>query len=101
VTASAGWLERRTARAPAALRDRVLELAGPEPEAAARPAALAAAGRDALERVVLHPGDRSVALDLLSADALITLALLAQAEGAPAELGAFAGAVLQAVRPGA
>jgi hypothetical protein len=65
------------------------------------PAALAATARDALERVVTHPGDRSVALDLLSADALITLALLAQAERAPNDLGAFAASVLQAVRPGA
>jgi hypothetical protein len=64
------------------------------------PAALALAGREALERVVTHRGDRSVALDLLAADALITLALLAQAEEAPGELGAFAAAVLQAVRPG-
>jgi hypothetical protein len=49
---------------------------------------------------VAHPGDRSVALDLLAADALITLALLAQAQQAPGELGAFAASILQAVRPG-
>ena len=64
------------------------------------PAVLALAGREALERVVSHPGDRSVALDLLAADALITLALLAQARAAPGELSAFADSVLQAVRPG-
>jgi hypothetical protein len=50
--------------------------------------------------VVTHPGDRSIALDLLAADALITLALLAQAQDAPAELGAFATSLLQAARPG-
>ena len=50
--------------------------------------------------MVAHPGDRSVALDLLAADALITLALLAQAEQAPAALGAFATSLLQASRPG-
>lgn len=101
MTASAGWLERRTARAPAALRERVGELAGHVRVSPDLPAALAATARDALERVVTHPGDRSVALDLLSADALITLALLAQAERAPNDLGAFAASVLQAVRPGA
>jgi hypothetical protein len=64
------------------------------------PAALAAAGQDMLERVAQHPGDRSVALDLLAADALITLALLAQAQLAPDRLGAFADSILLAVRPG-
>ena len=57
---------------------------------------LAEAGRAALEQVVNHPGDRSVALDLLAADALITLALLAQAQGAPERLGEFATAALHA-----
>jgi len=61
---------------------------------------LALAGGQALEQVVTHPGDRSVALDLLAADALITLALLAQAQEDPAELGAFAASILRAVRPG-
>jgi hypothetical protein len=50
---------------------------------------------------VVHPGDRSAALDLLAADALVTLALLAQAERAPDDLGAFATALLQAVPPDA
>jgi hypothetical protein len=40
--------------------------------------------------VVAHPGDRSVALDLLAADALITLALLAEAQRHPERLGEFA-----------
>jgi hypothetical protein len=51
---------------------------------------LAAAGRLALEQVVARPGDRSVALDLLAADALITLALLAEAQRRPERLGEFA-----------
>jgi hypothetical protein len=90
------WLERHTADAPPALRARVYEYAGPEAgEAAADPAALARAAHEALARVLHHPGDRSVALDLLAADALITLALLAQAERAPAELGAFAATLLR------
>ena len=100
MTALPDWLDRHTAAAPPALRarvrERVLAVRTDEP----LPAALALAGREALERVVTHPGDRSVALELLAADALITLALLAQAQTAPGELGAFAASVLQAVRPG-
>jgi len=61
---------------------------------------LARAGGAVLERVLGAPGDRSVALDLLAADALVTLALLAQAEHAPAELGGFAAGILQAHRAG-
>jgi len=94
------WLDRQTAGAPPALRARVRQHALTVPTDVPLSAALALAGREALERVVTHPGDRSVALDLLAADALITLALLAQAREAPGELGAFAASVLQAVRPG-
>jgi hypothetical protein len=100
VTALAAWLERHTAMAPPALRARVHQYALQASRDEPAPAALALAGREALERVVTHPGDRSVALDLLAADALITLALLAQAQECPGELGAFAASILQAVRPG-
>jgi hypothetical protein len=91
----AAWLDRHTREAPAALRTRVREhalaaAAGP------LPTRLAEAGRTALDRVVDHPGDRSIALDLLAADALITLALLAQAQDAPERLGEFAVAALHA-----
>jgi hypothetical protein len=58
-------------------------------------AALAAAGAAALDAVTCRPGDRTVALDLLAADALITLALLAQAEHDPAGLGDFAAGLLR------
>ena len=94
------WLDRHTAAAPPALRARVRESALAVRTNEPLPTALALAGREALERVVTHPGDRSVALELLAADALITLALLAQAQTAPGDLGAFAASVLQAVRPG-
>jgi hypothetical protein len=87
-TALGAWLDRHTARAPQALRARVREYAG-EARGGRLPDSLAAAGRSALARVLAHPGDRSAALDLLAADALVTLALLAQAEEAPAQLGAF------------
>lgn len=65
------------------------------------PAALAAAGRGALEQVLVHPGDRTVALDLLAADALVTLALLAQAQRDPGRLAGFAADVLRAGAPDA
>ena len=63
--------------------------------AADAPEALAAAGRRALDRVLARAGDRSVALDLLAADALVTLALLAQAQQAPERLGGLAAALLR------
>jgi hypothetical protein len=59
---------------------------------------LASAGRAALNRVLSQAGDRSAALDLLAADALITLALRAQAEEAPQRLEEFAKAVLRTSR---
>ncbi len=68
------------------------------PDAAA-PGTLAQSGRHALDRVLARTGDRSVALDLLSADALVTLALLAQAQTAPQGLGAFAAGLLRDVPP--
>lgn len=92
------WLDRHTSQAPPALRSRVRHyagLSGGEPLAAT----LTAAAHAALARVLSHPGDRSVALDLLAADALITLALLAQADAAPADLEEFAISVLRTGMP--
>jgi hypothetical protein len=91
------WLEQHTSQAPPAIRARVEQYAraasGPE-----LPQALATAGHAALDRVLSHPGDRSAALDLLAADALVTLALLAQAQTAPERLEEFAISVLRAPR---
>jgi hypothetical protein len=94
------WLDRRTSQAPPALRVRVAEyaLAASGDSLAAL---LAAAGQAALTRVLSHSGDRSAALDLLAADALITLALRAQAEEVPERLEEFAAAVLRTSRHGA
>ena len=94
------WLDRHTSRAPTALRDRVGEHAQAA-TASDRVSALAAAAQAALGRVLSHSGDRSAALDLLAADALITLALQAQAEDAPARLEEFAISVLRTARPDA
>lgn len=91
------WLDQHTSQAPAALRDRVRELA----LAAAgetRATTLAGASQAALDRVLSHSGDRSAALDLLAADALITLALHAQAQDAPEALEQFATSVLRTSR---
>ena len=94
-TTVGAWLDRHTASAPEALRTRVWDYAGPGSDRTDVAAALAAAGHAALANVLAHPGDRSVALDLLAADALVTLALLAQAQAAPDRLAAFADGLLQ------
>jgi hypothetical protein len=72
----------------------VLSHAGTGPTS---PPALAASARRTLDGVLAGEEDRSVALDLLAADALVTLALLAQAQRAPGKLGAFAAALLRDV----
>lgn len=92
------WLLARTARGPAALRTRMLEHAAAVVESGSRAEHLALAAERVLAIVEEHPGDRSVALDLLAADALITLALLAQAETEPEHLGSFAEQLLAAER---
>ena len=92
LTDTVHWLAAHSAAAPPALRERIQSYAllG----RGTLPASLADAAHQALEHVVHHPGDRSVALDLLAADGLITLALLAQAECAPADLREFAASLL-------
>jgi hypothetical protein len=91
------WLARRTSQAPSALRGRVeqyaLAASGPS-----LPQSLLVASQAALDRALSHPGDRSGALDLLAADALITLALLAQAETAADRLEELAISILLSFR---
>jgi hypothetical protein len=94
VNEALSWLDRHTANAPMVLRERVLHYAGAA-AAGALPALLADAGVRALASVERHPGDRTAALDLLAADALVTLALLAQAQADASNLHAFAGTMLQ------
>jgi hypothetical protein len=93
----ADWLDQHTSQAPSALRARVRDYAL-QASGTSLPRVLACAGQAALDQVLSHPGDRSAALDLLAADALITLALLAQAETNPHRLDEFATLVLQAPR---
>jgi hypothetical protein len=91
------WVDRHTVAAPPALRARVRQYLSSSAREAL-PNQLAVAADSALARVLSHPGDRSVALDLLAADALITLALLAQAQTAPDQLEEFAISVLRSWR---
>ncbi|MBW8772987.1 MAG: hypothetical protein JF590_06845 [Gemmatimonadetes bacterium] len=91
------WAERHTKAAPQFLRARVVALVSMATLPPGNvPERLALAGRRALENVCKHPGDRTVALDLLAADALITMALLAQAELDPTALDDFAGRLQRA-----
>ena len=92
------WLSEHTAIGPAALRERVLEHAAAVSEGGSLAEHLALAAERVLAIVEEHPGDRSIALDLLAGDALVTLALLAQAEVAPESLGLFAESLLAAER---
>jgi hypothetical protein len=87
---SEAWIADHVQEAPAELRQQVLRDTEAITEADPLPEALAGAGRSALGRALARPSDRSVALDLLTADALITLALLAQAEEHPEDLGHLA-----------
>lgn len=97
-TGIARWLAERTARGPGVLRARVLEHAAAVGDLETPAERIALAAERVLAIVEEHPGDRSIALDLLAADALITLALLAQAERAPEQLGQFAESLLAAER---
>lgn len=84
------WLAQRAADGPPGLQARAVEYLALVPAADGLPARLAAAARLALTGVLAQGEARVAALDLLTADTLITLALLAQAERAPAELARFA-----------
>lgn len=92
------WFDSKTNRAPEVLRQRVVAFAGERAPDEAVPDWLARAGGEALQSVLAHGGggDRSVALNLLTADALITLALLAQSEQAPQQLETFATSLVRA-----
>jgi hypothetical protein len=84
------WFHEESAGAPPALRARAAGYLERSPVSEDPAADLAAAAGAALSATLAHPGGRDVALDLLAADALVTLALKAQAERDPAALGRFA-----------
>jgi hypothetical protein len=73
------WLEARRPVPPAKLRQHLAQLVHDVP--GSLPEHLADAGVALLRRVLSHPeGGRELALDLLTADALVTYAFEAQAE---------------------
>ncbi len=80
------WLDDRLNDAPEALALRVRELAAGSRE----PDRLAHAGAAALDAAVSIGSNRSAALDLLAADALITLALFRVGTSEPERLEEFA-----------
>ncbi len=82
------WFAARTTGAPAALRGRAERYF--DTSSGPLVPRLAQAGGSALASAVSDGADRAAALDLLAADALITLALLAAAEAAPETLGVVA-----------
>ena len=84
-----GWSGRPAGapRRPARARAVTMRWLAAQPTIRAEALAAAAARRST--GCSPTPGDRSVALDLLAADALVTLALLAQAQQAPERLGAL------------
>jgi hypothetical protein len=91
MTGSWSWLQRHAAGAPAPLRERALAYL--REEGRPLPEEVAAAGLRALRATLDLGPDRRAALDLLAADALVTLALLAKAESDPAGLGTLARAL--------
>ncbi len=86
------WFAERTDSAPEVLRGRV-EAVALATDGEDLVEWLADAGEVALSEAMSAGASRVAALDLLAADALITLALLAEAERAPAMLGSTAHAL--------
>lgn len=90
------WLEARLADGPPVLVRRTRDFIAQAGLEGALPERLARASRLALARAVADPVDRRAALDLLAADALVTLALAARVEGDPSDPAALARAVRRA-----
>jgi hypothetical protein len=86
------WFDERTSGAPPRLVERARLYVGTDDDSGAE---LAAAGAMALEGAISAGEGRDAALDLLAADALITMALLKCAERDPRSLGKHAAALRQ------
>jgi uncharacterized membrane protein len=93
VTAPTAWFEEHSRGAPAPLCERAGHYLEARNEAGLA-GRLAAAAGTALDHVLSQRGDRAAALDLLAADALVTLALKARALEQPDALAAFAAEIL-------
>lgn len=90
VTPMLDWFQRESDGAPLALRARAAHYLETSTGTDDMADTLAAAAMRALRATLGHAGGRDVALDLLAADALVTLALKARAAADPAGLGGFA-----------
>ena len=97
------WFDRHAVGAPARLVGRARQHveAVASDEGPAIDGVLARAGQRALDRAIAAGAGREAALDLLAADALITLALLRTAVAEPGLLGARARALRDAIADGA
>ncbi|HEV8613129.1 MAG TPA: hypothetical protein VGQ73_06440 [Gemmatimonadales bacterium] len=89
LTAEDRWFIEHSTGAPAPLQQRAAHYLERHRKSGLSSRLADAAGA-ALHTVLAHRGDRSVALDLLAADALVTLALKARALEDPAGLARFA-----------
>ncbi|MEP7346044.1 MAG: hypothetical protein ABI877_12285 [Gemmatimonadaceae bacterium] len=79
---AADWLSTRTPRPPAALAARIASLLTSSDEDGDLPEALTTAAEQTLRALLhLNATDRAGALDLLAADALVTYAFEAAADG--------------------
>jgi hypothetical protein len=87
---AANWFAERAAGAPPALRASAADYLARATQGGGVASQLAEAATLALREVFGKDRSRATALALLTADSLVTLALLAQAERAPEELGRFA-----------
>lgn len=96
MNAALQWFATESAGAPQALQTRAARYLERLPAREDVPGALAAAAEAALRDTLAHEGSRSIALDLLAADALVTLALKALAKRAPGELAGFAAGLREA-----
>lgn len=93
MTAPIAWLEEHSRGAPAPLCERAAHYLAERNEADLAECLAGAAGA-ALDQVLSQRGDRAAALDLLAADALVTLALKARALEQPEGLAGFAAGLL-------
>ena len=96
MTGTAAWFSEQCAGAPGLLRARAAAYLEAAPIYHNPPDALAGAAAAALRDTLAHQGDRSIALNLLAADALVTLALLATAQRDPGGLARFAARLREA-----
>lgn len=96
MTTPATWYETHSSGAPDALRTRGAEFIARTGTGSGLASRLTEAASLSLASVLRQGRDRSAALDLLTADGLLTLAMLAQAEESPETLGQFAADIVNA-----